>query len=580
MSPRTLLLSVLGLLLPPLGDRSVMPAEDAAAASRREDERLLREHKVGEDAGALLAFFRKRTPTAEDRQEMQRLVERLGHRSFKHREQATRELENWGPAAVELLSATVRHGKDLEVARRAEQCLESIRKGSGLLLSSAAIRQLARLRPDGAIAALLAFIPHADDEFVQEEVLTALVELAKDASRQGPVREALTEAMPLRRAAAGYVLGRVADAKVRGEVTRLLKDAEPIVRFRAAQGLLVGREKNAVPALIELLGLPTSDLTWQAEELLLRVAGETETVPTLPRRKETAGKDGNVIQTVAFVAGETEEQARKEYRQRWVKWWEENSARVDLARLDDEPAQRGWTVVAQMSTSKVYEVDRQGKVRWTIDNLGGPIDALMLPGDRVLIAEHHGSKVTERNLQGAVLWEKKLDDRPVQVQRLPGGNTFICTYSAVLEVTREGREVYRHKPEGATGQLYAGHKLRNGRILCVTLDGRVMELDAANGKTIRSFLSGLSGCYSVQALPRGHMLLASYNEGKVHEIDPDGKVVWRYELASAYHAERLSNGNTLLSSHGGSRVVEVDRAGKLLGDFSTNAQNVWRVHRR
>ena len=97
---------------------------------------------------------------------------------------------------------------------------------------------------------------------------------------------------------------------------------------------------------------------------------------------------------------------------------------------------------------------------------------------------------------------------------------------------------------------------------------------------MKSVASGLNGCYSIQALPRGHFLVSSYNEGKVHEVDGEGKVIWRFDLASAYHAERLLNGNTLMSSHGGSRVVEIDRAGKVLNDHATNSNNVWRVHRR
>jgi outer membrane protein assembly factor BamB len=314
-----------------------------------------------------------------------------------------------------------------------------------------------------------------------------------------------------------------------------------------------------VPILIDLLACPVNEFAWQAEDLLLRLASETPTVPALDPAKENG---------------------RREYRDRWAKWWSDNAGKIDLSRVDSDPPQRGWTVVAQMSTSKVYELDRQGKVRWNIEGLSGPIDAQILTGDRLLIAEHHGSRVTERNLQGTVLWEKKLDDRPVQVHRLPGGNTFICTYSAVMEVKRDGTQVYCHRPEGTSGQIYAGHKLRNGHIVCITLDGRILELESTTGKLVKSFNSGLSGCYSIQSLPRGNYLVSSYNEGKVHEIDGAGKVVWKYELASAYHAERLPSGNTLVSSHGGSRVVEVDRNGKVLNEQGTNSNNVWRVHRR
>jgi hypothetical protein len=552
MSPHFFLLAAVGLLV-------VAPAPAAEDVARQEDERLLREARVPQDAAGLLTFFRKRTLGPQERQAIETLIVQLGHRSFTHREKASRKLEEWGPAALEFLTAAARLKSDLEISRRAQRCIDVINQGPGPSLPCAAARQLVRHKPPEAVAVLLAYLPNADDESVQDEVLAALTILGKEESRQAVLQSGLRDPVAIRRAAAGFVLGRTDDGKVRDEVRKLLKDPEVQVRLRAAQGLLAGRDSAAVTALIELLAAPALDITWQAEDLLLRVAGETEGIPVLESTKGSS---------------------RSEYRDRWLKWWNENSSKIDLSRLDQDSPQRGWTLIAQMSTSKVYEVDRQGKVRWTIENLSGPIDAQLLAGDRVLIAEHHGSRVTERNFQGGILWEKRLDDRPVQAQRLPGGNTFICTYSAVIEVARDGRVLYTHRPEGTSGQIYAGHKLRNGRIVCITLDGRVIELESTTGKVTSTFVTGLTGCYSIQALPRGHFLVSSYNEGKVHELDTTGKVTWRYELPSAYHAERLPNGNTLVSSHGGSRVVEIDRKGKVLNEHSTNAQNVWRVHRR
>jgi len=554
MSPRLSLLVALGL-----GALSAPAAADEPdTVTRQEDERLLKEARVSPDAAGLLAFFRKRTLSADDRSGIEKLVLQLGHRSFAQREKASRRLEEWGPPALNYLSAA-RLNPDLEIARRAERAIDAIQFGPGPALPSAAARQLTRHKPGDAVDILLAYLPYADDDSVQDEVLACLAVLGKEESRLAPMRPALRDRAAIKRAAAGFVLGRSSEAKLREEVRKLLGDGEPMVRLRAAQGLLAARDKIAVPALIDLLAAPASEITWQAEDLLLRVAGDTTGTPVLDSARDSA---------------------RRDYRDRWAKWWTENAGRVSLDKLEQDAPQRGWTVVAQMSTSMVYEIDRGGKVRWSINNLAGPIDAHLLTGERVLIAEHHGSRVTERNLQGTVLWEKRLDDRPVQAHRLPGGNVFICTYSALLEVTRDGREVYRHRPEGTSGQIYAGHKLRNGRIVCVTLDGRILELDSVSGKVLKSFASGLNGCYSIQALPRGHYLVSSYNEGKVHELDPAGKVVWRHDLASAYHAERLPNGNTLISSHGGSRVVEVDRSGKVLSDHATNNQNVWRVHRR
>jgi hypothetical protein len=539
---------------------SVLPAVRAEApsdAAVKEDERLVSEAKVNPDAAGLLAFLRKRTLTENDRQTMARLVRQLGSRSFAQREAASRKLAAWGPPALAFLTPA-RLSPDIEVVRRAQRCIEEINKGPGPALPAAAARLLGLRKPPEGVAVLLAYLPYADDESVREAVLEALLVLADNKDRQAPLRPALTDPLTLKRAAAGYVLGRSPDKELRALVKRLLADKEEVVRLRSAQGLLAANDKDAVPALIALLDSPAPDLLWQVEEQLLRIAGEEG--PAAP--------------------ASTDRKERQLYRERWAKWWEANAARVDLAKVALTPPLRGWTVIAQMSTSKVYEIDRQGKVRWTIGNLSGPIDAYVLPGERVLIAEHHGSRVTERNLRGEVLWEKKLGDRPVAAQRLANGNTFIVTYSSVLEVTRGGKEVYHYRPNGTAGRIYGGCKMRNGRIVCVTLEGRVLELDSVNGKEIKSFASGLNGCYSVQGLPGGRYLVASYNEGKVYELDAGGKVVWQHVFASAYHAERLANGHTLIASHGQSRVIEVDRKGKILADHGTNNSSVWRVHRR
>ena len=544
-------------LLPLLLVMSAVRAAPPSDGTTQEDERLVREGKVTPDAAELLGFFRKRTLSDDDRRTMARLVRQLGSRSFAQREAASRQLEAWGPPALVFLTPA-RLSRDIEVVRRAERCIEEINKGPGPALPAAAARLLAVRKPPEAVAVLLGYLPYADDESVRESVLEALLALADNKERQAPLRPALADALPLKRAAAGYVLGRSPDKAQRAAVKKLLADKEEIVRLRAAQGLLGAHDKDAVPALIALLTAPGSDLLWQVEEQLLRIAGEDG--PAAP--------------------ASTDLKERQLYRERWTKWWEVNAARIDLAKVSQSPPLRGWTVIAQMSTSKVYEIDRKGKVRWTIDKLSGPIDAYVLPGERVLIAEHHGSRVTERNLRGEVLWEKKLGDRPVAAQRLPNGNTFIATYSSLLEVTRGGKEVYHHKPDGTAGRIYGGCKMRNGRIICVTLDGRVLELDSVNGKVLKSFASGLNGCYSVQGLPGGRYLVASYNEGKVYELDAAGKMVWQHVCASAYHAERLSNGHTLIASHGQSRVIEVDRKGKILADHGTNGSSVWRVHRR
>ncbi len=422
---------------------------------------------------------------------------------------------------------------------------------------------MGRLRPAGAAVVLLRYLPFAEDDRVEDEVLAALVALCPPHTAADPaLKKALADSRAARRAGAAFVLGRHADKAVRATVRPLLKDDDPRVRLRAAQALVAGRDPAAVPPLIELLLANPPELAWQAEELLLRIAGDA--APTI------GGGDGSVA-------------ARKKQRNAWDTWWREHGDSVNLANVRPGQQQLGLTVFAQMHARKVWECGRDGKVRWAITNLAGPIDAQVLPGNRVLIAEYTGRRVTERDLQGKVLRQFNLDQPPVTCQRLANGNTFITVYTGILEVNRDGKVLYRHdlRANGVSPGhgIYGGHKLAGNRALVVTRRGSVYEVDTATGKAVHTHNVGGEGHSSVEGLPGGHFLVAHASPGRAVEYDAAGKAVWEYALLGAYHATRLPNGNTLISSQPGQRVVEVNRQGQTVWEKRTEGQ-VWRARRR
>ena len=51
---------------------------------------------------------------------------------------------------------------------------------------------------------------------------------------------------------------------------------------------------------------------------------------------------------------------------------------------------RGHTLLVLQGTNSVAELGADGKVRWQVDGLQGPMDAEVLPGDRLLVAETRG----------------------------------------------------------------------------------------------------------------------------------------------------------------------------------------------
>src|SRR5438067_7522014 len=189
------------------GPLALLLARAAAADDPRQvaaDERRLQAVKLKHDGPALLEFFRQRSLTDLERANVELLIQRLGSRAFRAREQAATELIARGPVVVELLKEHLK-GPDPEIARRAEKCIERIKeKDVPPDVPAAAARLLADRKPAGTVAALLAYLPFADNEGVAEEVRNALAALAvRDGKPEKALVDALSDRNTVRRGAAG-----------------------------------------------------------------------------------------------------------------------------------------------------------------------------------------------------------------------------------------------------------------------------------------------------------------------------------------------------------------------------------------
>lgn len=547
-NPFNLCLPFLACLLP-----LAVAGSGRASEQPDPDEELLQAHKINRDGPALLDFFRARTLTTERQARINELLAELNHPRFAVREQATKELTRLGVAALRPLRAA-RTNADAEVVRRVLRCIADIEAGPGVELPMAALHVLRKQPPAGTVAVLLAYLPDADDRALEDEVLHALAAVGIRAGRPDPLLvEARADGPAARRSAAGFVLGRSSDPQQRKLAADLLGDPEPWVRLRAAQGLVAGRDKAGVSGLVDLVARPSSDLTWPAEELLRRLAGEKSPDPP---------------------ADDTEK-AREAYRDTWAKWWADNAAKVDLSAVTEETRPLGFTLGIEWNTNRVWECGIDKKLRWEL-RPDGPMDAQVLPGERVLIAEANSRRVTERDRQGNVLWEKKLgDEEPINCQRLSNGHTFIGTRHRVMEVRRDGSEVFKHTISDV--YLHAVRRLPNGHFVGLTSGGLIHEIDA-RGQTVRKVQVPHEGTWGdVDALGGGRYLVANYGAGFVREVDSAGKMVWEVKAPDCCGLERLPGGQFLLGC--GTRIIVVDRSGKALWETTGQGSNR-RVHRR
>jgi HEAT repeat protein len=171
------------------------------------DRRLLEKAKVAAAGPALLDFVRGHVVPPARRQQVRALIRRLGDDSFEAREKAAADLVARGTAAIPLLRAATRD-KDLEVARRARECLAQIASQGKAHVLGAAVRLLAQQPPPGSAAVLLDLLPGAD-EAVAAEVRATLYHLAHRDAKPVPVLvKALKDKDPVRRAAAAAALGK------------------------------------------------------------------------------------------------------------------------------------------------------------------------------------------------------------------------------------------------------------------------------------------------------------------------------------------------------------------------------------
>jgi HEAT repeat protein len=290
---------------------SLPAAPPATVVPGAEDEKVLKEAKVGTDTPALLDYLRKRTLSDAEHERIGGLVRQLGDDAFKVRYKAMNDLLAVGPPALPFLRRGLNE-PDEELKERARECIESLEKGTKATPSAAVVRLLRLRAPAEAVGVLLAFLPDAENEAVEEEVVLALAGLGVREGKVDPaVAAALKDKQPARRGAAALVLGRSGSSEQRTAAQALLADPDPRVRFRAAQGQLAGRDRSGVAVLIALLADGPLDSASAAEDLLTCLAG--------PRSPRLSVADDPVV--------------RKRCHDAWASWWRVAN-KMDLSRAD------------------------------------------------------------------------------------------------------------------------------------------------------------------------------------------------------------------------------------------------------
>jgi hypothetical protein len=155
------------------GAPALLIGRDKSSTGYSDEEKL---HNAGleTEGPSLLAFFHARSRAAVDPDRLRVLLGQLTSWSLQQRSLATAEFLGLGPLAMPMLRRAANDLSAAETARRGAHCLRWLEGSSSTSLPAAAARVLGKRKPEGAAAALLAYLPFAGSR----EVLRAVTALA------------------------------------------------------------------------------------------------------------------------------------------------------------------------------------------------------------------------------------------------------------------------------------------------------------------------------------------------------------------------------------------------------------------
>lgn len=574
--------------------------QDLGKSNKEYDETILAHFKVGTDTASLMAYLKNRSSSDEDLLSIPDLIKQLGNEKFLDRQAASKKLIELGlPAVLPLCDAL--NDKDSERSRMAKVTLEKIDRGTHTLsVPPAAIRLLMKRRPAELLEVLLRYLPFTTDPEVEEDLYYNIDELALSDGKVNPALvKALNDRLPARRAVAGCIIARIGTVEQKRTARNLLKDADPHVRLRTAQGFLAGLETTGIPTLIDLLDAKPVFAAWQAEELLSWAAG------------------GNSPKELVWDGGERAKKARTA----WEKWRKQTEAKLDLKIVAKSGKRPGLflTTGSPGHWRATQLVSRNGVVRWQFGQREwASASVQLLPNDRVFVIQwcpgitnpdmpdkilrNSESRLAEYDISGKERWSYHWADRdwPWNAARLANGLTWIGVCQVV---DWSGRIVSEPRLSSSKVELVGSdavrierkvdvHFVHEGRAFarCVVEKALVMKEGKTTTETFQE-IDPMSGAviyqpdYSKLQLPadavisRGKWLTAYLKEGTVLVYDQNNRLSSRMKADRlVLSAQPLRNGHMLLLLDTdpkqpvgpliNRRIVETNRAGERVLELS------------
>jgi|GEM_PF-344382 len=412
-------------------------------------------------------------------------------------------------------------------------------------ITPALIRIISLVKPPHTLETIINYIPSCSNETLHE----SLIECVRSFFIEGsdlpkPLVEASKSLVEEIRGFAGKALASSPNQEAKKICNNLLLDPSTRVRFEVATAMVKNKQKVALPVLIELLGQVSEEKVEVLDHFLRTIAKDKSPEVTPDQKKN--------IKLLVDA---------------WNNWLKKEGTQLVLEPyFKGTQTPRNFLLVEAFSQEKksgrVFLMTPQAKILWEIANLSNPIDASLLINGRVLVTEQGANRITERDAKGNISWEKSVAN-PFHSQRLANGNTFIASRNKLLEVSKNGSEVFGFSYVQET--ILAACKTRNNEYALLTYSGTFLKIDPKGNEIFRSRIPfptnfGINGA-TITANDRVLVSIPTLN--KILEFDFNGQSTWEVAVTMPGVPTKLANGNVVTPSQNGSKVIEVRMDGKI-----------------
>jgi HEAT repeat protein len=490
----------------------------------------------------LIEFLQSWLPDSRRTLDVAKFIKQLGSRSFQEREEATRRLGMFPISPVdELTNAT--KSDNPEVRRRAGNILGRLKNRETISVKIAALETVTHRRIKGLSPLLLKLTPDMENAYQLSAAISAITVSAR--SEDITLLKSSLHVKNHRniRVAAVRVLSAIQGKESLPDLLKLLSDRDDSVLIAVATGLAKQKHRGCLPVLLKLLEADEITIRVQAAQLLRAISSQRYGFVAYDKpanRKAAIGKWTRWISGTGRTA-ELKTPSRNlkvgTGRTLYCVWSKKILIEIDSQgrKLFEaggfsyiwgcQGLANGHRLAIDFSGKFVVEYDAKGKQVWKIDKLAsGPTSVERLANGNTLLALPNAGKIIELNRQGKTVWEVDLKGRPTTAQRLPNGLTVVNLQfgKQVVDIDRKGKVI--HKLTGPKNALTAQRLANGNTLVCDMGDNRAVEYDP-NGNIVWS-KAGFTNPAQAQRIANGNTLVSD-NTG-LHEIDPQGKEVWKY----------------------------------------------------